>query len=612
MRFGIRVKQVLGVVAIVGLAIAALGGWYIASLASILLQSSRSQAKIIANTMFQRTFSMAAQGIDVKASLMTDDGLRSILESVAYSDFLIHAVITDPNRIIIADADKAQIGKTLPEAPSVDDLIYNQGFVAQLRAIYAEGGQNFEYSEPIAVGSTDLGSIRVGVSTLLVRQQLAERMLTPLIAAAVVLGASIVVAVLLAQLVLRPIHVIRGGLARLGRGEVDVSVELPPDTELGDLGASFKQLTARLAAEQTERADQRALESVVDQLEDAVALFGTDRRLRFANAAMRTALGLDPAAPGEETDATDAPGLAALLPADHPYRLAVERALASEGTMVTAPVQVQVPDAGERLVLTNVVPGPDGKPMGVLLVSRNIAYISQVESTLSYSRKLAALNRLTAGIAHEIKNPLNATMIHLELLKMQVADLPDAMASAGVIADQVRRLDEVVQGFLKFTRPDELHLEAVDVAQIFERMRPVLDAEAASHKIDVRIVVPASLPAVEGDARLLEQAFLNLALNACQAMPNGGRLTLSVRESGRFVEVTVEDTGVGIPPEQLPRIFDLYFTTKPAGSGIGLSLVFRTIQLHNGDIDVQSIPGSGTTFTIHLRQAARMFQGVGQ
>lgn len=611
MRLGIRVKQVLGVVAIVGLAIAALGGWYLASLSHILLQSSRSQAKIIVNTIFQRTFSMAAQGIDVKDSLMRDDGLRSILESVAYSDFLIHAVITDPSRTILADADVTQVGRRLPEAPSLDDLIDNQGLVARFRAIYAEGGQNFEYSEPIAVGSTELGSIRVGVSTLLVRQQLAERMWTPLIAAAVVLGASIVVAVLLAQLVLRPIHVIRGGLARLGRGEVDVSVELPADTELGELGASFKQLTARLAADQSERADQRALESVVDQLEDAVALFGTDRRLRFANAAMKTALGLDRAEPAD-ADTPEAPGLSALLAADHPYRVAVERALTSDSLTVAAPVQVQVPDAGERLVLTNVVPGPDGKPMGVLLVSRNIAYISQVESTLSYSRKLAALNRLTAGIAHEIKNPLNATMIHLELLKMQLGDLPEAMASAGVIADQVRRLDEVVQGFLKFTRPDELHLEPVDLAQIFERMRPVIEAEAALHKIDVRLVAPAGLPAVEGDARLLEQALLNLALNACQAMPNGGRLAIAARESGRFVEVTVEDTGVGIPAEQLPRIFDLYFTTKPHGSGIGLSLVFRTIQLHNGDIDVQSVPGSGTTFTIHLRQAVRMFQGVGQ
>ena len=103
-----------------------------------------------------------------------------------------------------------------------------------------------------------------------------------------------------------------------------------------------------------------------------------------------------------------------LLPADHPYRVTVEAALAGRPTDATA---TAVPDAGQRLVTASLVPGTDGAPLGVLLVSRNLAYISQVESTLSYSRKLSALNRLTAGIAHEIKNPLNATMIHLELLR---------------------------------------------------------------------------------------------------------------------------------------------------------------------------------------------------
>ena len=115
---------------------------------------------------------------------------------------------------------------------------------------------------------------------------------------------------------------------------------------------------------------------------------------------------------------------------------------------------------------------------------------------------------------------------------------------------------------------------------------------------------PADMPKVEGDPNLLEQDFLNLALNACQAMPNGGRLRIAARAaSRRLVTIEVQDTGVGIPPEHLSRIFDLYFTTKPEGSGIGLSLVFRTVQLHDGEIEVESTPGRGTTFKVTLRQA---------
>jgi signal transduction histidine kinase len=604
MRVGIRIKQVLGVLAIVSLAIVVQGGYFVASLTQLLLEGTRSQAKLMSNNIYQQTFKISERGGDTVAALATDEGLQSILESVAFMTGLVNASICDTSDRIIADVDPSRLGKILEPIPNLDDLIDKGGVVAHLQAIYTKDGLNLEVRQPLQLGAADLGTIRVVVSTFLLQGELEKQIIPPLKTAMAVMVGSILAALLLARLVLRPINLIRGGLARLGQGELDVNMDLP--AELSDLGTSFKQLTARLAAERTDRAGQRALESVVDRLEDAVALFGTDGTLRFANTAMKTALGL-------AIDIDDAGAstqrLEALLPEDHPYRLAVERAIA-DGVTQAAPMQV--PDSGERLVLTNVVPGSSGEPMGVLLVSRNLAYISQVESTLSYSRKLSALNRLTAGIAHEIKNPLNATMIHLELLKMQVSDRPDAMASAGVIADQVRRLDEVVQGFLKFSRPEDLHLEAVDVAGIMERLRPVLDAEAGTHAVEVRIDVPNDLPAVEGDRNLLEQAFLNLGLNACQAMPDGGRLTITAKAAtGQMVSISVEDTGVGIDAENLSRIFDLYFTTKPHGSGIGLSLVFRTIQLHNGEIEVESLPGRGTTFRVLLRQAARMLQRAG-
>jgi signal transduction histidine kinase len=265
---------------------------------------------------------------------------------------------------------------------------------------------------------------------------------------------------------------------------------------------------------------------------------------------------------------------------------------------------VEIPGGGERLVLTDVVADADGRPLGVLLVARNQAYLSHVESTLRYSRKLAALSRLTAGIAHEIKNPLNAAMIHLELLRMRLAEAPEALENLSVIASQVRRLDEVVQGFLKFTRPEDLALKPVPLAPLIDELMPIILAEAGKSQIDVRVDLPADLPPVNGDASLLSQAFLNLALNACQAMPQGGRLRIAARSlSGRRIEITFEDTGVGISPQNLQRIFDLYFTTKERGSGIGLSLVYRTVQLHDGEIEVQSTPGSGTTFRIVLAEA---------
>jgi len=608
MRVGIRTKQVAGVMAIVGLALTVLGGWYLASLTELLLTSTRSRARMFANIVYQRTFTVANRsGADPVSALREDDGLRSILESYVFGDNLTYASICDANNRVIVDHDPTRIGAELaPVTPANDlnDLIDHQGEIARFKAIWLREPGNFEFEMPLAA-DPKLGSIRISVSTWFLREDLINHLTGPLFGVAVVLIASIVVATLLAQLLLRPIHVIRSGLARLGRGELDVNVELPPDAELSDLGASFKQVPARLAADRTGRDGQHALESFVEQLEDAVAVFGPDGTLRFSNAAMDAALGLSPEALSAPPEGT----VQSLLPAEHPYRMAVEAALGGKAVEATA---TPVPNAGQRLVTATLVAGTDGGPLGVLLVSRNLAYISQVESTLSYSRKLSALNRLTAGIAHEIKNPLNATMIHLELLRMELSDRPQPLEHVNVIARQVRRLDEVVQGFLKFTRPEDLHLRAVDLGGVFDQIRPIVQAEAGNKRVDFVVDLPSGLPPVEGDATLLEQAFLNLALNACQAMPQGGQLTVSARVApARRITIDVEDTGTGIAAEHLSRIFDLYFTTKAHGSGIGLSLVFRTVQLHNGEIEVQSTPGHGTRFRIQLHQATQMFQAAG-
>jgi signal transduction histidine kinase len=276
---------------------------------------------------------------------------------------------------------------------------------------------------------------------------------------------------------------------------------------------------------------------------------------------------------------------------------------------------------GERLVTSHPVNDASGHFVGTMLVFRNIQYLSEVQSTVRYSRKLAALGRLSAGVAHEVKNPLNAMMIHLELLRQQFAptsvgrrassaavmppppDAAKALQHVDVIADEIRRLDGVVQGFLKFTRPEDLRLQPVSLSALFKEIAPIVEPEAKRTGVQF-IVACDGAPDVNGDVAMLRQAFLNLALNACQAMPNGGTLRIQAEAvRGRRVLVTVADTGIGIKPEDLGRIFDLYFTTRSKGSGIGLSMVYRTVQMHDGEIEVQSTEGKGTTFRVLLPEA---------
>jgi signal transduction histidine kinase len=275
------------------------------------------------------------------------------------------------------------------------------------------------------------------------------------------------------------------------------------------------------------------------------------------------------------------------------------------------------------MLMSHAIEDMNGRFLGAMLVARNLGYLSQVHSTLNYSRKLAALGRLMTGVAHEVKNPLNAMTIHLELLKQKLAAVPELVTvSAGggspgprgtdlskhvhVISSEIRRLDEVVNGFLKFARPDELKLQPVKLDALVSDVVTTAMPEAAARNVTIRTECPSSVPAIDADPGMLGQALLNLAINACQAMPNGGTLRISCRtDDRRRVVVDVEDTGVGIPPEHLSRIFDLYFTTKKEGSGIGLSMVYRIVQLHDGEVEVQSTPGHGTRFRLMFPQPSR-------
>ena len=589
MRLGIKAKQVAGVTLIVGLSVVALSGWYLSSLARVRLQESQVRAEMVANAVFHRIRDLVKPDVDTATALRTDDGLRAILESSSYARSITYAAIVDVSGVAVAHSDSALVGAVVRPAGDLEALL-GQGLVAQLRAIYTPGGRTFEIRRPLLMGTSAFGSIRVGVSTLLVRQDVADNVGPTLRTAVLVIVGSSLIAMLLAQVLLRPIHLIRSGLTRLGRGETGVTLDLPQQDEFGDLGASFNAVSARLAADRSRLAGQQStFESVVEHLEDAVAMVSPAGELLFANHVMRAALPPDRAAGA----------ISALLPAGHPYRTLVEETIAtgeSRGPLTTAVPQL----TGDRLVLTHAIADRDGRLTSVMLVARNVEYLSQMQSTLTYSRKLAALGRLSAGIAHEVKNPLNAMMIHLALLREQLTE-PGTIQHVAVIEAEMRRLDEVVQGFLKFTRPEDLKLRPVSLAALLDEALPVIHAEAQARGVDVRVECPADLPPMSADPGMLQQALLNLALNACQAMPNGGRLRIagsSIR--GGLIEIVVEDTGAGIEPAQLDRIFDLYFTTKEHGSGIGLSMVYRTVQLHNGEIEVQSVPGRGTTFRVRL------------
>lgn len=612
----IKAKQVAGVVTLVVAIVATLSAYHFAEIARLNIQETLRRGQLLALAIYQRAREVTAPpGTDLREALRQDGGVRSLLEStLAYSSTVTSAAIVDTDGVIIAHGFPTMEGQKIQEQEDLATLL-EAGPIERLRAVYSDD-RVFELRLPMLSGDEEFGSIRIGVSMPLIRDELKDSFKT---AVGSVIGALIIaslVALLLSQWMLRPIHVIQSGLTRLGRGELDVSLDLPGE-EFRDLGSSFEAVSAQLSAVRQKPLPSAStdLESVMENLEDAVALFSPSGEMIFSNAAMKALLEEHGGNPGMRTliDQTLA-GRKSLGPVPI-------QASRSGGDAPEAEGAGEADAATEHLLMSHAIEDSGGRFLGAMIVARNLGYLSHVHSTLNYSRKLAALGRLMAGVAHEVKNPLNAMTIHLELLKQKLeahqaalegkppakpvpAKGIDMNKHVHVIAQEIRRLDEVMVGFLKFARPDELKLQPVQLADLIADVAATVGPEAEKFKVMVKLDCSPALPEINADPGMLRQAILNLALNGCQAMPDGGTLRLACRAtSRRLVEVDVEDTGVGIPPEHLSRIFDLYFTTKEKGTGIGLSMVYRIVQLHDGEVEVQSTPGSGTRFRLIFPQA---------
>jgi signal transduction histidine kinase len=208
-------------------------------------------------------------------------------------------------------------------------------------------------------------------------------------------------------------------------------------------------------------------------------------------------------------------------------------------------------------------------------------------------------------VAHEVKNPLNAMVLQLEILKSKLEGT-DASVEPQIetLSTEIRRLDRVVKTFLDFTRPVELRPAPTDLAELVREVFTLAEPQALENHVRLVLTPDGTLPRLEIDPDLMKQALLNLVLNGCQAMPAGGELRITPRALPQRVELEIADQGSGIPAEVRPRLFSLFFTTKPGGTGVGLAMAYRIVQLHSGSLDFSSETNHGTTFRISLPRPA--------
>ncbi len=244
-------------------------------------------------------------------------------------------------------------------------------------------------------------------------------------------------------------------------------------------------------------------------------------------------------------------------------------------------------------------------------IQGNIVHVEDVteqrnrEARLRRAESLASLTTLAAGVAHEIKNPLGSIGIHLQLVdktlsKSSQVSSDDVRSYLDVINEEVDRLNRIVVDFLFAVRPIDVSLEERELNPIIKDLAEFTQYEIEEAGIELVLELEESLPALQLDERYFKQALLNIVKNAIPAMPDGGQLIIRTLRRGDEVEVQVKDTGVGMDEETMQKVFEPYFTTKESGSGIGLTLVYKIIKEHLGEVSVSSREGVGTTFTITL------------
>ncbi len=250
---------------------------------------------------------------------------------------------------------------------------------------------------------------------------------------------------------------------------------------------------------------------------------------------------------------------------------------------------------------------PEGKGPLWVAIFRDVTERRNFEERLQRQEKLSAMGELAAGVAHEIRNPLNAIGMIAQRFRKEftpVEDVEEYRKLTQIVVSEIRRVNQIIQQFLQFARPPKLDRTLASVDDFLQEVLSLVEAQAQTKGIQIKAELQASAK-IPMDKNQLKQAFLNLLQNALEATPNGGEISLKSSASQDEVDIEVSDSGHGIPEEQLPKIFNLYFSTKPSGTGVGLSLVNQIISAHGGSISVESKVGKGTTFFISLpRQEA--------
>jgi len=618
MQLRLRTKLTLVMTGLVLLVVAVLSGVFAAQLLDQLLQATSKRADDLAKQVFrqakQALVEAGQQGLRpasdapdeihdyVRHAFEINEGLRTQLKAAKENPLIYEVSITDIQGMVLISTDENLPGRFLPRRTPLLQLV-QRNFLHQVKVL-AGPSKVFELDYPFSNANQPFGEVRVALDSGILLNEIEPSLYKSGTIVLVALVISTVLAAVVSRAALAPLRDIAAQLDRISSGQYDVpSAQVKGfaggGDELGLVSQKISQVGQQLRGVHEIFSTMREnMNSVMAGLEDGLLLFTRDARAVMISPAAEKFLGA-PAGHFLGRRVTE------IFPMGHPLRDALHIE-SDELSEVAAEIELETGEGPRRVSVSVQAIQEDGERMGALVTLRDLDSLESINTQLQVSERLAALGRITAGVAHEVKNPLNSMRLWLENLKESLpADQDGASRQAVQVLDkEIDRLDAVVKRFLDFTRPMDIHLEATQLAKLLREVLEIAQPQLQKSNIHLAQLLPIDVPEVYVDRALLKQAVLNLVLNAAEAMPNGGQLRLVLSRRGEMAEISVGDTGKGIPLENRQKIFQLFFTTRPGGSGIGLASTFRIVQLHNGSIDFTSEVGRGTTFRIELPLAA--------
>jgi signal transduction histidine kinase len=541
---------------------------------------------------------------------LRDPALSQWLNDVmTASDGLFEIAVVDPHNEILADTETSRLGVFEPPYPDFQTLLADT-WLDKVSLLASR--KNSLYQMEKALGTTageTVVTVRVVVDAALIRKHVWPTLTRSAQVALLLFSGAVGLTFLASALAFRRLGQLGHMLDLVASGEYapgkdgaeELGQDQPGKDELAIMASKVSILSERLRGAQFEVSDLRGnIDRLLQDLEDAVFIFDRELRLVFGSGSVERFL-------GAERAGFTGKSLADIFPPNTTLGLMIAQA-AQTGRPIRnrrAPVALAGQTTATAVLMLSVdllesLPG-GATGSGVLVRLRDPEAQRKLGRELQTADRLAAISRVSSGVAHEVKNPLNAILLHVEVAKAKLArGDTDVNPQMEIISREILRLDRVVKTFLDFTRPMELNLATIPVQTLVDEIVDLARPQAEALNIRVTVAQAAEGVEVLVDGDLLKQAVLNIVVNAMQAMPDGGELRFESSAAADVAEIRISDSGPGIPPQLREKIFTLYFTTKKEGSGIGLAMTFRIVQLHDGTIDFTSEPGKGASFSIRL------------